>query len=239
MNDSPRFDRRWWYGLPLALLALMLLFEPSRLDFAISGLFFVQGQGFIGRHNSFLEDVLHDRAKQLVIVIGALAIVGFVLSLLPTRLRPLRRTLGYLVLAMGLSTSFVTPLKKVSQMHCPWSLEQYGGVENFSPLLGPRAEPVDKPGNCWPGGHAAAGFALFALFFALRNTHPRSAKAALIAAMTLGVVFSLVRIAQGAHFLSHNLWTASLCWLISLAVYDLMLYRPSSVPATDLAAAIN
>ena len=128
MNVSPRFDRRWWYGLPLALLALMLLFEPSRLDFAIYDLFFVQGQGFIGRHNSFLEDVLHDRAKQLVIVIGALAIVGFVLSLLPTRLRPLRRTLGYLVLAMGLSTSFVTPLKKVSQMHCPWSLEQYGGV---------------------------------------------------------------------------------------------------------------
>lgn len=70
MNASPRFDRRWWYGLPLALLALMLLFEPSRLDFAISDLFFVQGQGFIGRHNSFLEDVLHDRAKQLVIVIG-------------------------------------------------------------------------------------------------------------------------------------------------------------------------
>ena len=26
MNTSPRFDRRWWYGLPLALLALMLVF---------------------------------------------------------------------------------------------------------------------------------------------------------------------------------------------------------------------
>lgn len=226
MNTSPRFDRRWWYGLPLALLALMLVFEPSALDFAFSDLFYVQGQGFIGRHNDFLEDVLHDRAKQLVIVIGVLAIAGFLLSLLPTRLRPLRRTLGYLVLAMGLSAGFVTPLKKVSQMHCPWSLQQYGGVEHFSPLLGPRAEPVEKPGNCWPGGHAAAGFALFALFFALRNGHPRSARAALIAALTLGSLFSMVRIAQGAHFLSHNLWTALLCWLICLGLYDAMLYRP-------------
>ncbi len=111
-------------------------------------------------------------------------------------------------------------------MHCPWSLQQYGGVEHFSPLLGPRAEPVEKPGNCWPGGHAAAGFALFALFFALRNSHPRSARAALIAALTLGSLFSLVRIAQGAHFLSHNLWTALLCWLICLGLYDAMLYRP-------------
>jgi len=236
MNISPRFDRRWWYGVPLALLALLLVFEPSRLDFAIADLFYVQDLGFIGRRNDFLEEVLHDRAKQLTIAIGVLALSGFLLSLLPTRLRPLRRTLGYLVLAMGLSTGFVTPLKKVTQMHCPWSLEQYGGPEHFSPLLGPRAAPVEKPGNCWPGGHAASGFALFALFFALRDRYPRSARTALVAAMVLGVLFSLVRMAQGAHFFSHNLWTALLCWLISLALYDLMLYRPSQLLTADLAA---
>lgn len=235
MSVSPYFPRRWWYGIPLALLAILLLLEPSRLDFAIADLFYVKGLGFIGRRNDFLEDVLHDRAKQLVIAIGVLALMGFLLSLLPTRLRPLRRTLGYLVLAMGLSTGLVTPLKKATQMHCPWSLEQYGGVEHFSPLLGPRAAPVEKPGNCWPGGHAAAGFALFALFFALRDKHPRSAKTALIAAISLGALFSLVRMAQGAHFLSHNLWTAALCWLVSLSLYDGLLYRPRPIASARLA----
>lgn len=226
MPYSSRFNRLWWYGLPLALLAAMLVFEPSRLDFALSDLFYVPGQGFIGRHNAFLEDILHDRAKQVCIAIGLLALAGFLLSLLPTPLRPLRRRLGYLVLAIGLSTGIVTPLKKATQMHCPWSLEQYGGVEHFSPLLGPRAAPVEKPGNCWPGGHAAAGFGLFALFFALRDPRPRLARAMLIGACTLGIIFSISRMAQGAHFLSHNLWTAGLCWLICLALYDLMLYRP-------------
>lgn len=231
MKASPRFDRRLWYGIPLALLAALLLFEPSHLDFALADLFYVQGQGFIGRHNDFLEDVLHDRAKQLVIAVGLLALAGFLLSLPPGRLRPLRRTLGYLTLAMGLSTGIVTPLKQVTGMHCPWSLEQYGGVERFSPLLGPRAAPVEKPGNCWPGGHAAAGFALFALFFALRDHHPRCARGALIAAIGLGTLFSLVRMAQGAHFLSHNLWTAALCWLICLGLYDGLLYRPAPAAA--------
>jgi membrane-associated PAP2 superfamily phosphatase len=226
---SPPFDRRWWYGVPLLLLAVMMIFEPTRLDFAIADLFYVHGQGFIGRHNDLLEDVLHDRAKQAVIAVGVLALAGFVLSLLPTRLRRLRRTLGYLVLAMGLSAGFVTPLKKVTRMHCPWSLEQYGGIEHFSPLLGPRAEPVKKAGQCWPGGHAAAGFALFALFFALRDRFPKVACVALIAAASLGALFSLVRMAQGAHFLSHNLWTAGLCWLIALGLYDIMLYRPEPV----------
>lgn len=228
---SPRFNRLWWYGLPLALLALMLFLEPTRLDFTLADLFYVQGQGFIGRHNDFLEDVLHDRAKQLTIVIGVLALLGFALSLLPTRLRPMRRQLGYLVLAMGLSTGFVSPLKKVTQMHCPWSLEQFGGVEHFSPLLGPRAEPVEKPGNCWPGGHAAAGFALIALFFVWRDSRPRLAGCALAFAIALGTLFSLVRMAQGAHFFSHNLWTALLCWLICLGLYDLMLYRPAPLVA--------
>lgn len=226
MNTSHPFDRRWWYIPPLALLALLLLFEPSRLDFAVADLFYVKGLGFIGRHNDFLEDVLHDRAKQLVVAVAVLALVGFLLSLLPTRLRPLRRILGYVVLAMGLSTGAITLLKKATEIHCPWSLEQYGGVEHFSPVLGPRAEPVEKPGRCWPGGHAAAGFALFALFFALRDRHPRSASTALIVALSLGTLFSLVRMAQGAHFLSHNLWTAALCWLISLGLYDWLLYRP-------------
>lgn len=229
-SHSPTFDRRWWYGLPLALLALMLLVEPSRLDFALADLFYIQGQGFIGRHNDFLEDALHDRAKQLTIVIGVLAIGGFLLSLLPTRLRPLRRQLGYLVLAMGLSTSFVTPLKKLTQMHCPWSLEQYGGVEHFSGLLEPRAQPVEKAGKCWPGGHAAAGFALLALFFVWRDRYPRLANGALVFAIGLGCLFSLVRMAQGAHFLSHNLWTALLSWLICLGLYDLLLYRPPALP---------
>lgn len=232
------FDRRWWYGLPLAILLLMLLVEPTRLDFAVADLFYVPHLGFIGRRNDFLEDILHDRAKQLSIAIGVLALGGFALSLLPTRLRPLRRRLGYLVLAMGLSAGFVTPLKKVTQMQCPWSLEQYGGVEHFSPLLGPRAAPVEKPGNCWPGGHAAAGFALIALFFVWRDSRPRLAGCALAFAIALGSLFSLVRMAQGAHFLSHNLWTALLCWLISLGLYDLMLYRPALAAARQSAALV-
>lgn len=51
--------------------------------------------------------------------------------------------------------------------------------------------------------------------------------------MTLGTLFSLVRMLQGAHFLSHNLWTAALCWLIGLGLYDLMLYQPASSPVSE------
>ncbi|MBA1272493.1 phosphatase PAP2 family protein [Stutzerimonas azotifigens] len=221
---SRPFDFRLWFGLPLIFGVLMLVIDPIGVDFALAHMLYDPQRSFIGRDSSFLEDVLHDRAKQLVIVIGVLAIAGFVASLLPTPLRRWRRPLGYLVLALGLSTSIVTPLKALTGVQCPWSLNEFGGDQAYAPLFGVHPA-TDKPGRCWPGGHASAGFSLLALFFVLRDRKPRLAKAALVGALALGTVFSLSRMAQGAHFLSHNLWTLLFDWLICLACYRLVLYR--------------
>jgi membrane-associated PAP2 superfamily phosphatase len=30
---------------------------------------------------------------------------------------------------------------------------------------------------------------------------------------------------QGAHFVSHNLWSALICWLVVLALYEVLLRR--------------
>ncbi|MGE4405202.1 phosphatase PAP2 family protein [Pseudomonas sp.] len=235
-HASRPFNFALGFGAPAAAMAALLLGDPTQLDFALSRLFYEPGVGFVGRHSWLLEDFLHDRVKQLVIVIGVLAIAGFLLSLLPTRLARWRRPLGYLVLALGLSTSIVTPLKALTGVHCPWSLSEFGGSETFTPLLSARA-PTLKPGRCWPGGHASAGFSLLALFFVLRDRHQRLARSALGLALGLGLVLSLGRIMQGAHFLSHNLWTLLFDWSICLACYRLVLYRPA--PARQPAAAVE
>lgn len=226
-NITRYFDFRLGLGIPLALMVLLLLLDPSGVDFALAQLFYEPGLGFIGRHSFWLEDILHDRAKQAVIVLGVLAIAGFVLSLLLVKWRAWRRPLGYLVLSLALSTGIVTPLKKLTAVQCPWSLSEFGGVETFSPLLGERPA-TDSPGRCWPGGHASAGFSLIALFFALRDRRPRLARAALIVALGLGTLFSVGRMMQGAHFLSHNLWTLLFDWLICTLCYRWLLYRPAA-----------
>ncbi|GBC55485.1 PAP2 superfamily protein [Stutzerimonas stutzeri] len=233
---SRPFNFRFWLGLPLLSMALLLIIDPSHLDFAISSWFYSTPDGFSGKHSWLLENLLHDRAKQAVIALGLLAIGGFVLSLLPTRLAVWRRQLGYLVLALGVSTAIVSPLKTLTGVHCPWSLSEFGGRETFTPLLAERA-PTLKPGRCWPGGHASAGFSLLALFFVLRDRRPRLARYALGLALGLGTVMSLGRVMQGAHFLSHNLWTLLFDWTICLACYRLVLYRPA--PALQGAVAVE
>ncbi|EIM17378.1 phosphatase PAP2 family protein [Pseudomonas chlororaphis] len=220
----------WWIclGVPALAAVSLLLLELTSMDMDLAHYFYDPAAGgFIGGHSYFLENILHDRAKQAVIVFSVLAIVGFIGAFFVPRLKPFKRELGCLVLSLGLATAFVTPVKAVTAVQCPWSLKEFGGKETYSELLSPRPA-TDKPGRCWPGGHAATGFTLFALFFVLRDRRPRLARKALVFAFALGTVFSVGRMLQGAHFFSHNVWTAIFCWLICLGAYYFILYRPAA-----------
>lgn len=232
---TPRLNRplNWplALGIPALLVIGLLLLELTNLDMWLARLAYdTRARQFLGKHSYFLENVLHDRAKQAVIVIAVLSALAFVVACWWERLKPWRRELGAVVLSMALSTSFVTPLKALTAVQCPWSLTQFGGSETYSKVFGDRPD-TDSPGRCWPGGHAATGFTLFALYFALRDRRPRLARWAFGFALGLGTVFSIGRMLQGAHFFSHNLWTAVFCWWICLGVYYAVLYRRRAWPA--------
>ncbi|WP_313739847.1 phosphatase PAP2 family protein [Pseudomonas sp.] len=224
-HGSRPFDFRLALGLPLLLMGLMLLFDTTPLDFQLEYLFYDSNTGFVGRNSYWLENILHDRVKQTVIALAVLLLVAFLASWFYAPLRQWRRPLGYVVLALSLTTSVVMPLKIMTGVHCPWSLSEFGGSETYTPLLSHRAETL-KPGLCWPGGHASTGFSLLALFFALRDRRPKAARVALVMALGLGAVLSLGRMAQGAHFLSHNVWTLLIDWMICALCYRWLVYRP-------------
>ena len=50
-------------------------------------------------------------------------------------------------------------------------------------------------------------------------------KSGLWVALGAGAVFSVGRMMQGAHFLSHNLWTLLFDWTICVLCYRWVLYR--------------
>ena len=101
----PRPINYWLYlGIPLATALALILLELTSIDMDLAKLFFdpVAGQ-FIGRHSYWLENILHDRVKQGVILLGLIALLTFAASFFVKRLFGWRRELGCLVLALGLS----------------------------------------------------------------------------------------------------------------------------------------
>jgi membrane-associated PAP2 superfamily phosphatase len=223
-------------GPALVIAAVLLALDTTRLDSVISNWFFDPVAGvFPRRHDKALEVLGHQWAKELIVLVVGCVIGMYFLSFLQPALAPHRRLLLFLSLALTLAPLAVVLLKMSSPRHCPWSMQEYGG---FAPRLSlfQAAPPGLPPGHCFPSGHASAGFALLAFYFAGRTLgNRRLAHAGLWGGLAAGMAFGMVRIVQGAHFLSHNLWSALVCWLVILALYVAIMGVPGEQdPRTGL-----
>ena len=209
-------------ALPLAVLLLGL--ETTAIDDTITGWFFDRSAGaFPLRYNAFLEVFAHQYMKELVIVVACCVIALFLLSFVLPELKPRRRLLLFLSLSLTLAPLAVVLLKMVSARHCPWNLVEYGGFAPHLTLF--DAVPAGlSAGHCFPAGHASAGFCLMAFYFAARAFRkPRLARIALLGGIAAGLALGLGRIAQGAHFFSHVLWSGLVCWLVIVALHYFIL----------------
>ena len=66
-----------------------------------------------------------------------------------------------------------------------------------------------------------------AFFFAAhRSRRDWRARGLLAAGLSAGLILGFGRIAQGAHFLSHVLWSGLVCWLVMVGLYALLLAKP-------------
>jgi len=118
----------------------------------------------------------------------------------------------------------VPALKRFSATSCPWDLAEFGGVAAYVSHWR-FGLPDGGPGHCFPSGHAVAAFAFFGLHFMWREHDPHQARTWLALVVAAGLVFGAAQLLRGAHYPSHTLWTAWLCWAIHVAAARLPLPR--------------
>jgi len=205
--------------LALAGAGLLWLSRHPGLDFALAGYFFDPVLGrFPLKDAPLLAQAGHTGLRWLVLAVWSCAVVFAAVSWRLPAWREWRPRLTYFALAVAATTLAASLLKTMSAHSCPWDLAVFGGQAHWFPLLG-TPDGAPGPGRCWPGAHAAGGFALLAGYFALRDGHRTAAWTALGSALALGALMSLVQVARGAHLLTHNLWSLWLAWLCCFAGY--------------------
>lgn len=230
MDEPDRFSPARFYTRQaawlLGLAALVFVtFEFTNLDLAISDLFYDPAKRkFPLRYKAWIELPFHEFAKYPVIAVGAVGLLGFFASFRVERLRAWRWHLLFVALCVGLGPFLIGALKHSSFKHCPYDLARYGGYATYTKLLDPPV-PGEEPGGCFPGGHASGGFALMSLYFLWFRTRPERARKAWLAAFVYGNLLGFSRVLQGAHFVSHHLWTALIVWALCLVLYELVLRR--------------
>jgi membrane-associated PAP2 superfamily phosphatase len=209
------------------LVALVVLgaFEATNLDRAIQDHFYdpVARKFPLAKSHGF-ELVFHDLGKLPAIALGVGCALGYLASFRRERLRPWRKQLLFVALCLGLGPLAVAGIKSRSVIHCPRDLAIYGKDAPYVRLFDPVPSGLE-PGQCWPGGHSSGGFAVMSVYLALRRRRPRAAKWWLGGGFLYGLTLGTSRMVQGAHFVSHNLWAAVVCWAVALALYELILRR--------------
>ncbi len=204
--------------VPAALAIAALLSHYSGLDVAVENYFYdAVFNGFPWDKSVPLEIIGHRVFKFFPAVFAVAALGGIAVSYRLAGLRRWRSLLWATIAALVLGPTVVSLLKHQSDVYCPSSLKMYGGFADYTTAwwsLKPQG------GRCMPSGHAGAGFAMVTLFFAgWASGRPSWRRWGLHTGIVCGVMFSLVRFMQGAHFPSHVLWSASLDWLVASLVF--------------------
>jgi membrane-associated PAP2 superfamily phosphatase len=198
-----------------ALLAAALAWDAAGLDLPFAHLA-GSAQGFPWRGHWLLSGVLHEGGRRLTWLVALGLCLGVwwprgSLTRLPHQAR-VRLAAGALLAALA-----VNALKGASHTSCPWDLADFGGIARYASHWSLAAD--GGPGRCFPAGHASSGFAFVGGYFAFRDTDRSMAWRWLAPAAGSGLSLGLAQQWRGAHFMSHTLWSAVVCWCVALAVH--------------------
>jgi membrane-associated PAP2 superfamily phosphatase len=210
----------WKRGLPLAtwisfaLLAGALAWDLGGLDMALAHLA-GSGHGFPLREDWLLFTVLHEGGRRLAWLLALALCLAVWWPVGPlTRISAAQR--AQLAASTLLAALAVSLLKSSSHTSCPWDLAEFGGVARYASHWSGAFD--GGAGRCFPAGHASSGFSFVGGYFAFRGTDERIARRWLAAAGTSGLLLGLAQQWRGAHFMSHTLWTAVVCWAVAWSV---------------------
>ena len=222
-TSIPRISTSVLTGLiiPAGLLIILAIVPPHAFDLSVSRMFFADGWPW---HQDGTFTLFFYKLPKYVPYIAGGLMLAYLCTLIAQGRHILEedtaRRVLYTVVAMAACAAIVWWLKDTTGVACPWSVDAFGGS---APMTDPEFGLSSRPGRCWPSGHAGTGFVFIALYFALKDRRPRMAAATLLFAVAFGVMCGVIRVMEGAHFVSHVFVTAVIDWMICAAVYALML----------------
>ena len=216
LGDAPGHEtlkaREAGMVLLLALLALVV-WEALGADLWLIRLY-GSPAGFALREHPLLSLVLHEGGRWM-----AWAMIA-VLAWDASTLRwsgPSRRLRWAAIALVLLATTLVSALKRLSDTSRSCDTLEFVGAWPYVPH-GWLQLRDGGPGHCFPSGHASAAFAFLLAWAVWRPFNAVVARRMLVLVLLLGSLFAWVQMARGAHYLSHSLWTAWLCWAMAWGV---------------------
>lgn len=203
------------------LLILLVLLTPwsGPLDLFVSHLFFTDGHF---ASSSFFDFMFNYGFFPAWIVIG--------IALLGLFFKKWQKEALYLMLVLAIGSGLIihAGLKDHWGRPRPKQVIEFGGSQPFRTYYQPNFVHQPEPSKSFPCGHCSMGFYFFALaLLAKRRGYRVLYMGTMTLAWVLGGLLSLVRIAQGGHFLTDAIFSALIMWWTALGLFHLIFEVPS------------
>lgn len=221
MTPKQSLHAIWWRhaALPLVLfVASAAAIGLTSFDTTLARAYFFDGTRWIGAESWWTNEFLHEGGRWAMRLVAVAALVLWGLGKALPRYVRCKRPASYVAIALILSTGLVGLAKSQTNIDCPSDLEGFGGTRPHVGLFEDRPDGLPHAA-CFPAAHSSSGFALFAFYFLWRERDRRLAHAGLALGLVTGIAFGIAQQSRGAHFISHDVWSAFLVWMISLTVY--------------------
>lgn len=208
-----------WLGWLLSGLLIVWINRYTNWDTGLSQIFFDDhSNSFPLKQNELIGLIFHEGIRW----VAAMIWIGLVIATIFQKSKQTRFEIVHILIVSLLSAVVVSLLKASSAHSCPWDLAEYGGMANYNRLFEHGVNTTNLgPGKCFPSGHASTAFMWIVLLYsplAWLTSHRKLIGALLFA---MGLLASGVQIMKGAHFLSHVLATAWICWGVALICREL------------------
>lgn len=205
--------------IDLALIAAALcLINFTDLDVKIQNYFFnfETKTWLIDKDEPFKKFIFYKFPK---ILLGVAIVFCLVATAIGFKKKSSSRHKFFLIfLGLALIPAIGGNIKKFTNVYCPNHLEIYGETKPYVKIFDhyPANFTQTKRAQCFPGGHAVTGFALFILFFALQKKSHKFL--GLFAGFFFGWILGIYQMMKGAHFFGDTLVSMLVCFLIAAVI---------------------
>lgn len=164
--------------------------------------------------------ILHDGSYELAVGLDVkiliLYLVNNVLQIFGKSqwLGKYKAGLAYLLLSLPIATLTVSLFNPFTSEDCPWSVVDFGGQQPYQSWFYSLWSPLSDSGHCFPSGHASSAHMFFGLYFFSGYYWPTKSSMILTLVIIIGLKFGFDQPIGGAHYISHDLTVALICWFI-------------------------
>ncbi len=216
-----------------SFIAAIFLYKPQ-IDLHVAGMFFREKTnmisdepvvfGFFLRENPIFV-FLHESVRYVTITTAVFlfAMLGLNYAKKKDFFGLTKKKIAYIILCLAIGPGLVVNaiFKDNWGRARPHQTENFGGTKEFSP---PFIMTDQCERNCsFTSGDPSVGFFFFAFAFALPDRRKQFAALA----MTLGAVYGITRVVQGAHFFSDVIFSGIFVYGICYLLYKVMFKKTS------------